>query len=55
MPISPAAVGDGRPQTWMFTTDSGIFSLFGLMASNIAMHYVDINTNTLYVLSLIHI
>lgn len=50
MPISPLGVGDGRPQHWTFTTDSGIFTLFGLQNNNIALHTQDMNNNyALYV------
>lgn len=44
MPISPIGAGDGRPQHWTFTTDSGVFLLTGLGNGAIAMHLEDINT-----------
>lgn len=51
MSISPFNVGDGR--LWpdqAFTTDSGIFSLVGLLNSAIALHMEDINSdNALYI------
>ena len=50
MPISPLGAGDGRPQHWTFTTDSGIFALTGVANNAIAMHLQDINNSyALYV------
>ena len=50
MPISPIGIGDGRPQHWTFTTDSGIFSLATVAGSAITQHTRDIgNDNALYV------
>jgi hypothetical protein len=50
MPISPIGAGDGRPQTWTFTTDTGIFPLTGVANGSIAMHLQDVNNNNaLYV------
>ena len=45
MPISPLGSGDGRPQTWTFTTDTSVFLLSGVSNANIAMHLEDINNN----------
>src|SRR6266576_3740767 len=45
MPISPIGSGDGRPQTWTFTTDTSIFPLTGIANGSIAMHLEDINNN----------
>ncbi len=45
---SPVSAGDGRPSHHTFTTDSGIFSLFGLQNSNLAMHLED-ESDVLYV------
>jgi hypothetical protein len=50
MPISPLGAGDGRPQHWTFTTDSGIFTLTGVANGSIAMHMQDVNnSNALYI------
>lgn len=50
MPISPLGAGDGRPQHWTFTTDSGIFPLTGVANNAITMHLEDgNNNNALYV------
>ncbi len=50
MPISPLAAGDGRAQTWTFTTDTSVFLLSGVTNANIAMHLQDTrNNNALYI------
>lgn len=50
MSWSPMAAGDGRTSHHTFTTDSGVFSLSGILASAIAMHLEDINNSlTLYI------
>jgi hypothetical protein len=50
MPISPIGAGDGRAQTWTFTTDTSVFLLTGVLTSAIAMHMQDTNNNNaLYV------
>ncbi len=50
MSWSPVSVGDGRASHHTFTTDSGVFSLVGLLNSALALHMEDINNNlTLYV------
>ena len=45
MAWSPLMAGDGRPSHHTFTTDRGIFSLFSLQNSAIAMHLEDVNNN----------
>lgn len=45
MPISPLGAGDGRTQTWTFTTDTSVFLLTGVANGSIAMHLEDINNN----------
>lgn len=50
MSFSPLNVGDGRTSHHTFTTDSGTFSLTGLLNSALTLHMEDINNNlTLYV------
>jgi hypothetical protein len=45
MPISPLGYGDGRPQTWTFTTDTSIFPLTGVANGSIFLHLQDVNNN----------
>lgn len=50
MTWSPVSIFDGRASHHTFTTDSGVFSLVGLINSALALHMEDINNNlTLYV------
>jgi hypothetical protein len=44
---SPLSAGDGRVSHHTFTTDTGIFSLSGVLGTAIAMHLEDINNNNL--------
>lgn len=45
--FSPIGVGDARPSHHTLTTDTGVFSLFGLSNSALAMHYIEQPNGTL--------
>ena len=47
MSWSPISVGDASPAHCTFATDSGVFSLTGLSASDLSMHLIDTANSTL--------
>jgi hypothetical protein len=44
MSFSPRSIGDDRGFACTFTTDSGDFSLSGISAGQMAMHFVNLST-----------